>query len=61
MGGSRSEYALAGHILFDGFVKRMILNTKNEIQKFSEDEIYRSARKYVGNNKNFFNIAVGHG
>ena len=61
MAGSRSEYALAGHILFDGFVKEMISNTKNEIQKFSEDEIYRSARKYAGNNKNFFNIAVGNG
>ena len=60
--GSLSEYACTGHLIFDGFLKKLGYGFNkgmpwvNGVEKLSEDEIYRIALRFAFNNKNFIDM-----
>ncbi len=49
LGGSRSEYAWAGHLLFEKLSNKWTLG----IEKMDKDEIYSLASQFAQGNKNF--------
>ena len=62
MDGSRSEYAWAGHLIFEGFLKKLGggldkgMPWTAGVEKLTEEEIYRIALRFAYNNRNYMDM-----